>query len=221
MIGAIGFESDEVQLRKLRERLRLMSDQELIQFGKECRNLVRAKRVWLRLTRGPHNWKRRGRSGDGGIRRFEWMPEPPNVTLGGMFSGSSRCDSTVPSHKPESSVYCKGLGDLGVLACAGHISDVHLLTDSRSFSSRFSVAVHLFLGGAALIFIFRREPRLLRPLLLLAHPSSSVEHLDNRAVARSDRGADLAPQAILDRNFSLKRADTRDRPRARLVRTRD
>jgi hypothetical protein len=28
MIGAIGFESEEVKLRKLRERLRLMSDEE-------------------------------------------------------------------------------------------------------------------------------------------------------------------------------------------------
>jgi hypothetical protein len=42
MFGTIGFESDEVKLRKLRERLRLMSDdEELIRFGRSVRNLVR------------------------------------------------------------------------------------------------------------------------------------------------------------------------------------
>jgi hypothetical protein len=41
MLGAVGFESEENKLRKLRERLHLMSDEELIQFGKECRELVR------------------------------------------------------------------------------------------------------------------------------------------------------------------------------------
>ncbi len=75
MIGAIGFESEEVQLRKLRERLRLMSDEELIQFGKECRNLVRAKRVSSSPDPCLHKWKQHGRSGGGDSRRFEWMPE--------------------------------------------------------------------------------------------------------------------------------------------------
>ena len=41
----IGFESEEVQLRKLRDRLRTMSDEELIQFGKSLRNICRVKRV--------------------------------------------------------------------------------------------------------------------------------------------------------------------------------
>jgi hypothetical protein len=41
----IGFESEEVQLRKLRDRLRTMSDEELIQFGESLRNLCRVKRV--------------------------------------------------------------------------------------------------------------------------------------------------------------------------------
>ncbi len=66
MIGAIGFESDEVRLSKLRDRLRLMSDEELIQFGKECRNLVRAKRVsaspdpWpAQLKAAREEWRRR------------------------------------------------------------------------------------------------------------------------------------------------------------------
>jgi hypothetical protein len=40
MFGAIGFESEKIQLRKLRERLRLTSDEELIQFGKSVRNFV-------------------------------------------------------------------------------------------------------------------------------------------------------------------------------------
>ncbi len=66
MIGAIGFESEEVQLRKLRERLRPMSDEELIQFGEECRNLVRARRVsaspdpWpAQLEAAREEWRRR------------------------------------------------------------------------------------------------------------------------------------------------------------------
>ncbi len=36
----IGFESDETILQKLRERLRSMSDDELIRFGKEVRRLA-------------------------------------------------------------------------------------------------------------------------------------------------------------------------------------
>jgi hypothetical protein len=36
---SIAFESDEIQLRKLRERLRLMSDEELIQFAKDVGKL--------------------------------------------------------------------------------------------------------------------------------------------------------------------------------------
>jgi hypothetical protein len=40
----IGFESEEVQLRKLRDRLRTMSDEELTQFGRSLRNLCRFKK---------------------------------------------------------------------------------------------------------------------------------------------------------------------------------
>ena len=36
---SIAFESNEVQLQKLRERLRLMSDDELVKFGKMVRDL--------------------------------------------------------------------------------------------------------------------------------------------------------------------------------------
>ena len=52
---AISFQSDEDVLRKLRDRLRKMSDEELIRFGKEVR----------RLAENPFlgNWKRRERSG--------------------------------------------------------------------------------------------------------------------------------------------------------------
>jgi hypothetical protein len=35
----IGFESDQVRLRKLRERLQAMSDEELIRFGRMLRSL--------------------------------------------------------------------------------------------------------------------------------------------------------------------------------------
>ena len=37
---AISFQSDEEVLRKLRERLRKMSDEELIRFGKDVRRLA-------------------------------------------------------------------------------------------------------------------------------------------------------------------------------------
>jgi hypothetical protein len=66
VIGALGFEFEEVQLRKLRDRLRLMSDQELVRRGKECRNLVRARRVsatpdlWpAQLEPAREEWRRR------------------------------------------------------------------------------------------------------------------------------------------------------------------
>ena len=36
---SVAFQSEEVQLQKLRERLRLMSDSELIKFGKLVRGL--------------------------------------------------------------------------------------------------------------------------------------------------------------------------------------
>jgi hypothetical protein len=62
----IGFESKKVQLRKLRERLRLMSAQELIQFGKSLRNLCRVKRVSatpdtfeMQLKEAREEWRRR------------------------------------------------------------------------------------------------------------------------------------------------------------------
>ena len=37
---SIGFDSDEIILKKLRERLRRMSDEELIKFGKDGRRLA-------------------------------------------------------------------------------------------------------------------------------------------------------------------------------------
>jgi hypothetical protein len=52
MFGAIAFESEESKLKKLLERLRLMSDEELIRFGRSVRNLVRAKRV----SATPDSW---------------------------------------------------------------------------------------------------------------------------------------------------------------------
>jgi len=36
----IGFESDDVYVRRLRERLRAMGDEELIKFGKNARSLA-------------------------------------------------------------------------------------------------------------------------------------------------------------------------------------
>ena len=65
---SISFESSEVQLQKLRERLRLMSDAELIRFGKQVRGLSEP-----RVGVSPDPWlvqlPERVRSGGVGIRR--------------------------------------------------------------------------------------------------------------------------------------------------------
>jgi hypothetical protein len=49
---SIAFESDEVQLQKLRERLRTMTDDELIKFGKQVRALSEP-----RVSITPDPWK--------------------------------------------------------------------------------------------------------------------------------------------------------------------
>ena len=55
---AISFQSDEDALRKLREKLRRMSDAELIKFGKEVRKL--AENPFQRqLDEARAEWKRR------------------------------------------------------------------------------------------------------------------------------------------------------------------
>ena len=51
-MSPIAFESDEVQLQKLRERLRSMSDEELIKFGKQVRKLAEP-----RVLAVPDPWK--------------------------------------------------------------------------------------------------------------------------------------------------------------------
>ena len=55
---AISFQSDEEVLRKLRDKLRKMSDEELIRFGKEVRRL--AENPFQRqLEQARAEWKRR------------------------------------------------------------------------------------------------------------------------------------------------------------------
>ena len=51
-LKGIAFESPEVRLRKLRERLRLMSDEELVKFGKMVRGLSEP-----RVSVMPDPWK--------------------------------------------------------------------------------------------------------------------------------------------------------------------
>jgi len=59
----IGFESDEAILQKLRERLRRMTDEELIKFGSDVRRL--AENPFQRqLEEARREWKRR-RNGNG------------------------------------------------------------------------------------------------------------------------------------------------------------
>ncbi len=56
----IGFESDEAILQKLRERLRSMTDEELIRFGKEVRRLAESP-FQRQLDEARAEWKRRKR----------------------------------------------------------------------------------------------------------------------------------------------------------------
>jgi hypothetical protein len=55
---AISFQSDEEVLRKLRDKLRKMSEEELVRFGKEVRRL--AENPFQRqLEEARKEWKRR------------------------------------------------------------------------------------------------------------------------------------------------------------------
>jgi len=57
---AISFQSDEEVLRKLRDKLREMTDEELVRFGKEVRRL--AENPFQRqLDEARAEWKRRKR----------------------------------------------------------------------------------------------------------------------------------------------------------------
>ena len=49
---AVGFESEEIGLRKPRERLQAMSDEQLIKFGKQARSLC-----GLRVSGTGDPWK--------------------------------------------------------------------------------------------------------------------------------------------------------------------
>jgi hypothetical protein len=61
---AISFQSDEDVLRNLREKLRKMSDEELIKFGKDVRRL--AENPFQRqLEEARAEWKRRHHFGSG------------------------------------------------------------------------------------------------------------------------------------------------------------
>jgi hypothetical protein len=55
---ALSFQSDEDVLRNLRERLRKMSDEELIRFGKELRRLAENP-FQKQLEMAREEWKRR------------------------------------------------------------------------------------------------------------------------------------------------------------------
>jgi uncharacterized protein HemY len=55
---AISFQSDEEVLQKLRDKLRKMTDEELIRFGKEVRRLAENP-FQQRLEEARSEWKRR------------------------------------------------------------------------------------------------------------------------------------------------------------------
>ena len=63
-LKGIAFQSDEVQLQELRERLSQMSDEELIKFGKTVRGLS-APRVGV----SPDPWKAQLEEARAGWRR--------------------------------------------------------------------------------------------------------------------------------------------------------
>jgi hypothetical protein len=64
---SIAFESEELQLEKLRERLRQMSDDELIKFGKMVRGLSEP-----RVSITPDPWKAQSEAA-----RAEWRRRHP------------------------------------------------------------------------------------------------------------------------------------------------
>jgi len=66
---SIAFESSEVQLQKLRERLRLMSDEELVKFAKMVRGLSEP-----RLSVTPDPWKAQLQEA-----RAEWRRRHPKA----------------------------------------------------------------------------------------------------------------------------------------------
>ena len=66
---SISFESSEVQLLKLRERLRLMSDEELVKFGKIVRGLSEP-----RVGVTPDPWKAQLKEA-----RAEWRRRHPKA----------------------------------------------------------------------------------------------------------------------------------------------
>jgi hypothetical protein len=55
---SISFESEEIVLNKLRERLSRMTDDELIRFGKDPRRLAENSFQW-RLEEARREWKQR------------------------------------------------------------------------------------------------------------------------------------------------------------------
>src|SRR6266699_1707613 len=59
---SIGFDSDEIILEKVRERLRRMTDEELIRFGKDLRKLAENP-FQRKLDEARAEWKRRRPSG--------------------------------------------------------------------------------------------------------------------------------------------------------------
>jgi hypothetical protein len=55
---SISFESEEIILKKLRERLRRMTDEAMIKFGKDVRKLAENP-LQRRLDQARQEWKRR------------------------------------------------------------------------------------------------------------------------------------------------------------------
>jgi len=80
-LKGIAFESPDVQLQKLRERLRLMSDEELVKFGKQVRSLSEP-----RVGVTPDPWRAQLQEA-----RAEWRRRHPRRSEAVNGSGEHLC----------------------------------------------------------------------------------------------------------------------------------
>ena len=81
---AIDFQSKGEALRKLRERLRSMSDEELIKFGKEVRRLSENP-FQRQLEEARAEWRRRKGLGNGSTPYRRSVPARPRTALASIM----------------------------------------------------------------------------------------------------------------------------------------
>jgi hypothetical protein len=98
---AVGFESEEIHLYRLRERLRAMSDEALITFGKYARQLfgIRVSGTpdpyKIQLEEARQDWRRRHPKNGQATR---WRQDEPG---GNRVHGAARITRLMFGHDPE------------------------------------------------------------------------------------------------------------------------